>query len=116
MLHKDAKKTLRFLIKNYGKYGGMLFFNEHFKAYRYSDMMMDKFDRICGDDEKLFHDTIKLYERYHDFKSYLQEVAPKWTTVEIVHFADNSTEAKQVDKNGNVRWIMLEAPHGDACF
>lgn len=115
MLHQDAKKTLRFLLGNYGKYGGMLFFSENFKGYRYSDPMMDKFDKICGDDEKLFRDVIKLYERYYDFKSYLKEIAPRWTTVEIVNYADNSTEAKQVDKYGNVRWIMLEPPHGDAC-
>ena len=86
MLHKDAKNTLRFLLKHYSKYGGMLFFDKNFKGYRYSDMMMDEFDRICGDDEKLFNDTIKLYYRYYSYKNYLREVFPEWKIVEEIFF------------------------------
>lgn len=116
MLHKEAKSTLRFLLDNYSKYDGMLFFSDNFKGYRYSNMMMDKFDRICGDDEKLFFDTIKLYERYYKLRTYLKEVAPKWSTVEVIPYADNSVEEKQVDKFGNVRYIMITPPSGDLCY
>ena len=115
MLHKEAKNTLRFLLKNYSKYGGMLFFDENFKGYRYSNMMMDKFDRICGDDEKLFKDTIELYNRHRSYKHFLKEVVPEWKVAEIIPYADNSVEEKQVDKFGNVRYVMTTAPHGDLC-
>lgn len=115
MLHKEAKNTLRFLLKNYSKYGGMLFFDKNFKVYRYSDPMMDKFDEICGDDEKLFNDVQMLYNRHRSFLHFLKEVTPQWRVVETIHYADNSEEIKEVDKNGNVRYRMTVAPHGDLC-
>ena len=115
MLHKDAKQTLRFLLDNYSKYSGMLFFDDNFKGYRYSNPMMDKFDKICGDDERLFEDTIKLYYRHRQYVIYLRQVAPQWRTIETIPYADNSVEEKQIDKNGNIRYVMITPPSGDLC-
>lgn len=115
MLHQQAKETVRFMIKNFGKYGGMLFIESaKFKAYRYSyDKELEYMDKICGNDEKLFYDIIKLYKRYDSYRNYLREIAPEWKTVKTIPYADNSVEEKQIDKYGNVRYIMVEAHKGD---
>lgn len=95
----------------------MLFIeNAIFKAYRYSDeSCLRELDMLVGEDETLFYDVINLYKRFLPYWTYLKEVAPEWKVIEEIHFADNSIEEKQVDKNGNVRWVMTKQPSGDVC-
>ena len=116
-MKKQAKPILRQLLKNHRKYGMMLFIKDAvFKAYRYSDdSCLREMDKLVGDDEELFYEVIELYKRFYDYWTYLKEEAPQWKTVEVVPFADNSIEEKQVDKHGNVRWVMVKAPSGDIC-
>ena len=59
---------------------------------------------------------LKLTKRYRKFCYHVKEVSPKWKTINKIHFADNSVEAEQQDKYGNIRRIMETAPHGDVCF
>jgi len=58
----------------------------------------------------------RLSNRYLRFHHYVTEVAPGWTKVRDIHFADNSIEQEQVDRNGNTRRVMIDGPHGDICF
>ncbi|WP_307998176.1 hypothetical protein [uncultured Bifidobacterium sp.] len=43
------------------------------------------------------------------------EDAREWRTVDECHFADNSVEEVQEDKDGNRRSILKIHAHGDAC-
>jgi hypothetical protein len=53
---------------------------------------------------------------------YWREIEPEWrpdpriSASGLVRFADNSVELYEVDKRGNRRHRMIEAPSGDACF
>lgn len=38
-----------------------------------------------------------------------------WKLIETVHYADNSIEEVYEDKDGNRKYEMVVAPHGDAC-
>lgn len=58
-----------------------------------------------------------VLSRYHRFLAYCREVAPLWQSVRQIHFADNSVEDVQFSPVLNCeRRVMIEAPHGDACY
>lgn len=118
MLCKEAKPILRQMLKHYGLYGGMLFIEDaSFKAYRYSgDGALVYLDKAVGDNEKLFYDVIELYKRHYEYRHYLQEVAPQWKVVTYHYFADNSVEVEEINKYGETRYRMIEAPKGDLCY
>lgn len=42
--------------------------------------------------------------------------AREWTFVERIHYADNSIEDTYEDKDGIRKTVMVEGPHGDACY
>lgn len=54
--------------------------------------------------------------RYRRFVHHVREVAPGWREVTKVGYADNSTEVREVARDGTVRQRMLVGPGGDACF
>ena len=58
----------------------------------------------------------KLSKRYRRFVNYVRETLPEWKEVRRISYADDSVEAVQQDKFGRTRQVMVEAPHGDACF
>lgn len=53
--------------------------------------------------------------RYRAILHHFREVAPGWTKVGEIHYADNSIVEKQQDKDGRVRYVTLVHPHGDVC-
>lgn len=62
----------------------------------------DEWDAACA-----------LLKRYQRFCRH----AEGWTpTGDVVHYADNSIEREERSRSGNVRWSMVLAPGGDACF
>lgn len=62
--------------------------------------------------EKLF----TLQERYRSFVRHLQEVVPQWRNVDRIHWADNSVDIVQEDKDGRRRTVQETGPHGDICY
>lgn len=73
-------------------------------------------DKSLFGDVATFERVAALSKRYHAFVRYCREVAPQWVEVDRIHWADNSIEAVQVDKDGNQRRVMVAAPSGDRCF
>ena len=45
-----------------------------------------------------------------------EEETRNWQYVKTIYWADNSTEDIWEDKDGNRQTVMVEAPHGDACY
>lgn len=60
--------------------------------------------------------------RYNAHLHYVTEDEPQWrpdTSVSAtgeVHYADNSIELHEIDKDGNKRHRMIRYPSGDVCF
>ena len=58
----------------------------------------------------------RLSERYRSLVNYCREVLPEWREVDRIHWADNSVDVVEEDRDGNRRNRQLVAPHGDRCF
>lgn len=58
----------------------------------------------------------RIYKRHRQLCHYVREVRPQWRDVGEIHYADNSVEMKQIDKDGNERQVMTVPPSGDRCF
>jgi len=56
--------------------------------------------------------AVRLLNRYHRFCAFVEG----WkSTGEKRYWADNSTEVREVSRQGKERWMVLVAPNGDAC-
>lgn len=94
-------------------------YKDHDKGYDYH--LIDSFVgwKITGDHLAAMRRAQRAYaERLH----YRREIAPEWkpdmsvSPTGEVHYADNSVELHEVNRDGEKRRRTVVAPHGDACF
>lgn len=116
MLHKRAKEILKAIIADAAARKTYYVISKHYMPWLGSlgDPQRLAKDMDCNDD--IWSDVYKLNQRHERFKHHMEEIAPDWVEVNRIHYADNSIEAVQENKNGDRRQVMVEAPHGDVCY
>jgi hypothetical protein len=97
----DRRRSYYTILNTWWPFGGN-------PAQRVADRM--------GCDDELWKHVRELHQRYEKFCYYVTEIKPEWKEVERIYYADNSTEAIQENNKGERRQVMIEAPHGDACY
>lgn len=116
MLNKEAKQVLKAIIEDAARRRTYYVISKHFSPWLGSLGDPQRLAQELGCNDEIWSDVYKLNKRHERFKNYIQEIAPEWKEVDRIYWADNSIEAVQENKFGDRRKVMVEAPHGDACY
>lgn len=98
----------------YGPHGGVSYWGEYHTLEQVCKQFGLQFVQYCNgaDSARVLETAKKLAARYERFYDFVHQ----WKQIDTINFADNSVEAIQQDRAGNIRQVMILRPGGDVSF